>query len=225
MNPNHHPRKIEQDLGGINLSVHYYPGSVAPSCVLICLPGVGGFGLGLYQDLARDMTRDANMHVVTVDFQAAARPGGFPNIVAILTEYLRSIQYPIMIIGWSYGGAVALELAHALRDKVIKGVVTIASQGAPTEHQRGRGGIVGIETLTPPLLFVAGTADSCIPSAPRIATEFEEMAVKSSAKSSLIIEGAGHDCRGSEDYVYAWIMEQASKQTSSSTREKTTPCW
>ena len=214
----------DQEVNGLRLTHYLREGGKDPQVVLILLPGVGGFGLDfqpdqLYTSLAQEMTKNANLGatVIKVEFQSTYLD--HKKVVWHLTDYIcANISCPrIALIGWSYGGAVALELAHALQGsgRVIKGVVTLASQGASSMRDREEVG--GVETLTSPLLFVAGMRDNTFnmnknitaenPSnAVRIARGFVQRAIRSAQKSSLIFD-ADHGCRGCKKEVFDWLQK------------------
>ena len=181
------------------------------SRIIILFPGAGGFGINsgsdrLYSSINEDFpVAPTNAHVITVsfdDYKVVQK-----NIIEVMTEFILLLPEgaPVVLIGWSFGGAIALELAVKFKRRNIVGVVTIAGQGADVS---GKNRIIGIEELDLPLLFIAGTADTTfggVGGAVRIATEFYKRAEKSTDKRLYIIPGAWHDCQGCKSYLYDWL--------------------
>ena len=184
-------------------------GSVSyPSSYIILFPGAGGFGLnsgpdGLYSGINNEFSTNAHVITVTFDDYRTVQK----TIIEVMTELILLLpeSAPVVLIGWSFGGAVALELAVKLNGRNIAGVVTIAGQGADVS---GKQNIFGIESLQAPLLFIAGTADTVFGGARgavRIATEFHKRAERSIDKRLYIMPEAFHDCQGCKSYLYDWL--------------------
>ena len=183
-----------------------------PSSYIFLFPGAGGFGLNsgserLYSSINEDFSvAPTNAHVITVSFDDYT--SAQTQIIEVMAQLILLLpeSAPVVFIGWSFGGAVALELAVKFkRRRNIVGVVTIAGQGAEVA---GKNRILGIEDLDVPLLFIAGTADSAFGGAGgaiRIATEFHRRAERSADKRLYIIPGAWHDCQGCKSYLYDWL--------------------
>ena len=105
----------------------------------------------------------------------------------------------MVTIGWSMGGAVAIEAAHrlsrgALR-RSIRGVITIAGQS------KGAGNIAALGARGIPLLILHGTGDTCIRSscAERLFAQAQE------PKELRLFEGEDHGVPSALALLQRWI--------------------
>lgn len=126
--------------------------------LVTCAGAFGGFlgpAWGLYFDLARTLAA-AGVTTLRVDYR---QPNHLPTCVldvavaVDLAERCGGTRF--VVLGHSFGGAVAIGAAAAMPDLVVA-VVTLASQSAGCEPAADLGGR--------PLLLIHGDADGVIPS-------------------------------------------------------------
>lgn len=118
------------------------------------LGGVLGPAGGLYHDLGRALEADG-IATVRVDYR---RPGNLASCVfdvaVAIDVAIREGSTQFVIVGHSFGGAVAISAAAAMPDVVVA-VVSLAGQSAGTESAK--------ELADRPLLLVHGETDEIIP--------------------------------------------------------------
>jgi len=130
----------------------------------------------------------------------------FADLEAATQDMMACMRYahseglgPMVTIGWSMGGAVAIEAAHrlsrgALR-RSIRGVITIAGQS------KGAGNIAALGARGIPLLILHGTGDTCIRSscAERLFAQAQE------PKELRLFEGEDHGVPSALALLQSWI--------------------
>jgi pimeloyl-ACP methyl ester carboxylesterase len=118
------------------------------------LGGVLGPAGGLYHDLAQSLAPDG-IGTVRVDYR---RPGNLASCVfdvaVAIDVAIREGSERFVIVGHSFGGAVAISAAAAMPD-VVAAVVSLAGQSAGTESAAKLDGR--------PLLLLHGENDEIIP--------------------------------------------------------------
>lgn len=162
--------------------------------------GMLGPAEGTYHELGERFA-DAGMGTIRVGYR---KPNDLPSCVldmgagADIASRSGALRY--VTVGHSFGGAVAVQAAVALRDH-IAGVVTLATQSAGCE--------VG-EDLDRPVLLLHGDQDTILP---HMASEMVRMIV---GGELVILPGADHLMTGARDQVLdrvgTWIPERFADQ-------------
>lgn len=128
-------------------------------------------------------------------------------------DYLRTgyAASRFVLVGWSFGGAVAIEAAA--EDERIVGVATLASQSAETE------GIDVVARRSVPLLVLHGGADQTLsPECSRGLAERYGYCTRGGEKEMVVFEGDDHAFTGSsrrvEKLVCGFVMRCAGETVS-----------
>jgi dienelactone hydrolase len=162
--------------------------------ILLCLPGVGNFPNHVYKHIAKN---HKNMLVIELTYSKAKIDVAVLNAYQCL-KWIHSkyIDIPIFVLGWSFGGAVAI---NCVRDyeklyKInnIKGLITIASQGKYADC---------ISEIKIPKLIIHGYNDSCIP----VTRAYKLHDMSKNIKFLTILENNEHDCSDSYEYIIDFI--------------------
>jgi len=124
-------------------------------CVILISGAGGGFQgpMGMYRTLS-DMLKQKKICALQLDFRKPSYLQECIDDVAVAIEYLQ-VNFKIErfgIVGWSFGGAVAI--TSTVLQNCIIGVATIASQTFGTD-------LVG-EVAPKPILLMHGTKDTCL---------------------------------------------------------------
>jgi surfactin synthase thioesterase subunit len=104
---------------------------------------------------------------------------------------------PIILIGWSKGGAIVIETAFQLqKDIEIRGIISIAPQLVGTDNLK----FINDKTNK---IFIHGNNDSVL------SHELTELLYNNcnSHKQKFIIEGGDHFLSGNEEYLYKLVGE------------------
>jgi amino acid adenylation domain-containing protein len=104
--------------------------SERPDVRVVLFPPVGG-GVSCYSAPARELSIEADVHVVGFDGPVAdltAGPGALPALAQRCLEQLPQAAWaadgvPLVLAGWSFGGALAVEAARDLDGRVARVVV------------------------------------------------------------------------------------------------------
>jgi alpha/beta superfamily hydrolase len=174
--------------------------------LITCAGAFGGFlgpAGGLYFDLARTLA-PAGVTTVRVDYR---QPNHLPACVldmAVAVDLAeRCGGKRFVVIGHSFGGAVAIGAAAAMPDHVV-GVVTLASQSAGCEPVADLGGR--------PLLLLHGDADAVLP-----ASSSAHVRRVAGHGELIVLPGAGHLLTEAGDELRArlprWILGALSGST------------
>jgi pyochelin synthetase len=101
---------------------------------------VGG-GVGCYSGLVRELSGDIDVHVVGLDAPLPAAAGG-DSLARLARRCLRELPapaltdgVPLVLAGWSFGGALAFEAARACGPAVAR-VVVVDTPASGTARQR-----------------------------------------------------------------------------------------
>lgn len=118
--------------------------SEQPDVRVALFPPVGG-GVSCYMDLTRALSLDADIHVVGFDGPVAELAGGEGALGGLARRCLEQLPVdawaadgvPLVLAGWSFGGALAFEAARALGIEVARVVVvdTPVATGARADAQ------------------------------------------------------------------------------------------
>jgi alpha/beta superfamily hydrolase len=164
------------------LSLLWFGDRAATDVVLCGGGGMGGFlgpAHGLYRHLGHELAR-VGMGVVCVDYR---KPGDLDrsllDMCATADWAMREGARRFALVGHSFGGAVAVQTACAMRGYVA-GVATLATQSAGCETAS----LMGEET---PLLLVHGDADEVL--SPNDSAMVRSLAGHGDLR---VIAGAGH---------------------------------
>lgn len=166
-------------LGGL-LTLVWHDAPASEAAVVACGGAMGGLlgpAEGLYHDLGTALSA-RGIAVVRVGYR---RPGDLAacvvDVAAATDLAVRRGARRVVVVGHSFGGAVAVRVGVALPG-VVAGVVTLATQSAGCEvatKLRGR-----------PVLLVHGDADELLP----VATS--ETVQRLAAGDLVVLAGAGH---------------------------------
>lgn len=102
--------------------------SVGQGPPLLLLHGFAMHG-GLFAPVVPALARRHRVHAVDLPGHGHSPPGAsitLPSLVASLSEAIGEIGEPVTILGWSFGGLVALKLAHAL-PRHVKALVLVCT--------------------------------------------------------------------------------------------------
>eukprot|EP00742_Colponemidia_sp_Colp-10_P015893 GILJ01018174.1.p1 GENE.GILJ01018174.1~~GILJ01018174.1.p1 ORF type:complete len:224 (-),score=35.96 GILJ01018174.1:140-811(-) len=170
-----YPIQQQQDRGG---------GGGAVNGAAILVSGAGG-GLsgpsGVYQPLAKRL-QQSGIAALRLDYR-------FPNhLTECVEDVMSAIEdlrkehdvQKVVLVGWSFGGAVVIRSGH-LHANVV-GVATVASQTAGTEGVEW----LGVENKS--LLLLHGKADTCLP--PRCSQQLYSRAAE--PKEIVLFDNDGH---------------------------------
>lgn len=123
----------------------------------LLLSGAGGGVLGpahVYPPLAARLA-SAGVHALRLDYRHPSRPEPCLDDAHAAVEHLRAHGAAnVVVVGWSFGGAVALQAAE--RWPAVAGAATVASQTA------GMGPVEEIPRAGKKLLLLHGTGDTCL---------------------------------------------------------------
>lgn len=141
------------------LTLLWHGPSDAAHVVLMCggaLGGVLGPGRGGYHDLGNLFAQEHGFGSIRVGYRAPNELEHCTHDVLAAAELASSAgAHDFVVIGHSFGGAVALQTAAALGDR-CRGVVTVATQSAGCEAGEVLEGRV-------PVLLLHGDADTILP--------------------------------------------------------------
>ena len=183
------------------LTVLWHGPAASPTAVLCCGGAMGGLlgpANGLYHHLGTTLA-DAGHATLRVSYR---RPNDLDACVldtlAAAELAARSGAERFVVVGHSFGGAVAIQAAVLLRDACM-GVATLATQSAGCEEGENLAGRV-------PVLHMHGDND---PILPHFASQMVQMLTGGELE---ILPGAGHLLVEAEDRIKerldAWIPER-----------------
>jgi alpha/beta superfamily hydrolase len=187
-------------LGGL-LTLLWHGDETSPG-VVVCLGGaMGGLlgpGGGLYHELGHELAMEG-IQTVRVSYR---QPNDLARCVhdaaAVAELACRQGGQSVVVLGHSFGGAVAIQLAAVL-PAVVHGVVTFATQSAGCE-------VAGQIPPTTPLLLVHGDRDELLP------TDCSFIVREIAGHGDVVVlPGAGHLLAGNGpellDRLRVWIPE------------------
>jgi uncharacterized protein len=175
----------------------------ATSAVILASGTYGGVDgpSGIYKRLAERL-KESGITCIRLDYQNLHTVDGCVRDVSAVIEELRSKGVKrVVLVGWSFGGAVVANAAVASEDVV--GVAMIASQ-------KQRADVVA--QLSPrPLLLLHGTADRILPDS----NSLELFELAGEPKQLMVFPGADHFFEGHEAKLraklFAWCCDLAGK--------------
>jgi alpha/beta superfamily hydrolase len=162
---------------------------VQPEGSVATVLAIGGLGGGFYgpayvYDWLATTLPAQGIALLRVDV-SPDHMNGYENVMDAL-KYLREVTHnsnPILLMGWSMGGASIIHAAKHLLDSgdfPLRGLITLAGQSYGADPIKGIQGV--------PISILHGTADTCM--GPRVAESIYQMA--NEPKSIHFLEGAGH---------------------------------
>ncbi len=182
------------------LSLLIHPADGNEPAVVMCGGAMGGLlgGGGLYHDLGN--------RLAAIDIAAARVSYRRPNDIGRCThDVLATMQLlarrgarRFVVIGHSFGGAVAIQSAASMNADIVPGVVTLATQSAGCEP---------VETLADRrLLFIHGTSDQILPHA-----SSEMVRMLAGHGELVLLPGEDHLLKAAKDDIaerlMTWIPE------------------
>lgn len=188
-------REIVAKSNGYEVLMRHYRASGAAAVIMV--GGVGGDfdspAKDLYPRLACAL-QTTGIGALRVQFRDPVDLDDSTADVLLGIEFLRSNgSRRIGLLGYSFGGAVAIQAA--LRSRDVATVVTLATQGFGTE---------GVEDLAPrSILLVHGYDDEVLP--PVCSIDAYDRAAQ--PKSLKLLEGARHGLSESADEVFNIVQE------------------
>lgn len=163
------------------LTLLWHDSPTAETAVVMCGGAMGGLlgpADGLYHDLGVRFATTGGIDTVRVGYR---RPGDLPSCivdVAVAVQLVTSAgARRVVVVGHSFGGAVAVRVGVALPD-VVAGVVTLATQSAGCEVAPGLRGR--------PVLVAHGDADELLPLAA------SETVCTLAGGELVVLAGTGH---------------------------------
>ncbi|MFJ9055883.1 amino acid adenylation domain-containing protein [Streptomyces sp. NPDC102409] len=121
---------------------HQPRAAAAPRLRLVLFPPVGG-GASCYSGLVRELAGDIDVHVVGLDAPLPDSDEGHGSLAALSRRCLRELPgtaltdgVPLVLAGWSFGGALAFEAARACGPAVAR-VVVLDTPASGSAHGRG----------------------------------------------------------------------------------------
>jgi len=217
--------------------------SSAPCGIVITAAGAGG-GPGpggsdgpyyLYKRLAEELPNKHNVSVLQIVYHL------FSDMQAAVDDILAAVDWvhgtigsriPIVLIGWSMGGAAVVETAY-LRGRTVKGIITIGGQTVGGEN----GNKLNSETS---FAILHGAADTCI--SPAAAQFYYQLAGGQQKKNLIckIFPEEDHGIKGSWEFLtrgtnaylrhlfdiseMSWVSSERSLAASGKSHKKETSC-
>ncbi|MFF2134891.1 amino acid adenylation domain-containing protein [Streptomyces sp. NPDC058193] len=121
---------------------HQPRAAAAPRLRLVLFPPVGG-GASCYSGLVRELAGDIDVHVVGLDTPLPRSDEGHGSLAALSRRCLRELPartltdgVPLVLAGWSFGGALAFEAARVCGAAVAR-VVVLDTPASGSGHGRG----------------------------------------------------------------------------------------
>jgi dienelactone hydrolase len=178
---------VSTKLGNIRSIIHEPRGqNIKRGTILVAGAGGGVYGpSAIYEELATNLAAKG-ITAVRMDYRKA---NDLKHCVYDVSETLKAMKndYQIekcTIVGWSFGGAVALQ-ACAKEDDII-GAATVASQtyGAtePAQQLQNKKSV----------LFIHGTGDSCL--SDRCSKQLHALVPSNVKKELLLYKNDNHGC-------------------------------
>lgn len=178
------------------LTVLWHGDPAAEGVVIACGGALGGLlgpADGLYQDLGSALA-ERGIATLRVDYRRPNDLGSCTHdLVAVAELAARQGAERFVLLGHSFGGAVAVRAAAALGDLAV-GVVTLATQSAGCEVADQLGGR--------PLLLFHGDGDELLP--PKCSLTVRALA---GAGEVVILPGAGHLLTEAGDELRRRLLE------------------
>jgi pimeloyl-ACP methyl ester carboxylesterase len=163
------------------LTLLWHGAADAKSAVLMCGGAMGGLlgpAAGLYHDLGEAFAA-RGIGTIRVGYRRPNDLGACVLDVGAAADVAnRHGAERFVVVGHSFGGAVAVNAAIALRRRTV-GVVTLATQSAGCENAAAMGAI--------PLLLFHGELDELIP-----LTASEMVSAIAGTGEVVVLEGTGH---------------------------------
>ncbi|MFJ4932433.1 amino acid adenylation domain-containing protein [Streptomyces pseudovenezuelae] len=123
---------------------HQPRAGVAPRLRLVLFPPVGG-GVSCYAGVIGELAGDIDVHVVGLDAPLPTGVEDGDSLAGLARRCLRELPgpaltdgVPLVLAGWSFGGALAFEAARA-RGKDVARVVVVDTPASGTAHRRAAG--------------------------------------------------------------------------------------
>jgi len=187
--------EIQSPLGKIKCVFAHVPGSTL-GVVMVAGAGGGLSGPGnIYPDLARQF-QSSRISSLILDYRFCGNLNAcVPDTLAGVTILEQMGVKQVVLIGWSFGGAVVI--TAGAKSNTVVGVATVASQTA---------GTLGADLLAPrSLLLLHGTGDTCL----NVKCSEQIYARAGQPKKLIKFHGDNHGITNHREEVMETIMEWA----------------
>jgi fermentation-respiration switch protein FrsA (DUF1100 family) len=168
-------------MGGL-LTLLRHGDPTSPAVALLCGGAMGGLlgpAGGLYHDLGRTFA-SLGIATVRVGYRQPGELGScLLDLMAAADLSARTGAERFVVVGHSFGGAVAVNAGIALGDH-CRGVVTLSTQSAGCERA---------ERLTAPLLLLHGDHDEILPA---FVSEAVQQLASQAPSELVVLPGTGH---------------------------------
>lgn len=189
------------------LSIIMHPADGHEPAVVMCGGAMGGLlgGGGLYHELGIRLS-EINIASARVSYRKPNDLGRCTHdALATMQLLARRGARRFVVIGHSFGGAVAIQSAASMNAELVPGVVTLATQSAGCEP---------VETLADrELLFFHGTNDQILPHA-----SSEMVRMLAGHGELVLLPGEDHLLKAAKDEIaerlMAWIPDVLASQSS-----------
>ena len=171
---------------------------------VIAIGGTGGGFYGpanIYDDLALNL-QNYGLSLLRINVYPDHMEGTINLIIGLEFLKKKNENQPILLMGWSMGGASIIQAAKFVQDNnmfTIKGLITLAGQSYGADPVQ--------ELKNIPIYIVHGTEDKCM--GPRVAESIYRIA--NEPKELVLLEGASHWMAERYDTlrhnIYNWIVK------------------